>query len=161
MGWLRLVGSLKLQVSLVNEPYQRDNILQKRPMILRSLLIVASSYPCPTWRRNNKYHTLGWLRSVESIKLQVPFAKYCLFYRVLLHKRPIIVLPHVGQKNTKLLYSIDYQYLYGYWSLNCSKCVSVLQCIPECCSVLRGFAVYYGVLQCGWWLCIVLNCVSC
>jgi len=42
MGWLRLVGSLKLQVSFAKEPYKRDDILQKRPMILRSLLIVAT-----------------------------------------------------------------------------------------------------------------------
>ena len=30
MGWLWLVGSLKLQVSFAKEPYQRDDILQKR-----------------------------------------------------------------------------------------------------------------------------------
>ena len=42
MGWLRLVGSLKLQVSFAKEPYKRDDILQKRPIILRSLLIVAT-----------------------------------------------------------------------------------------------------------------------
>jgi len=30
MGWLRLVGSLKLQVSFAKEPYKRDDILQKR-----------------------------------------------------------------------------------------------------------------------------------
>jgi len=42
MGWLTLVGSLILWVSFAKEPYQRDYILQKRPMILRSLLIVAT-----------------------------------------------------------------------------------------------------------------------
>jgi len=44
MGWLRLVGSLKLQVSFAKEPYEREYILQKRPIILRSLLIVATPY---------------------------------------------------------------------------------------------------------------------
>jgi len=44
MRWLRLVGSLKLQVSFAKEPYNRDDILQKRPIILRSLLIVATPY---------------------------------------------------------------------------------------------------------------------
>jgi len=44
MGWLRLVDSLQLQVSFAKEPYKRDDILQKRPMNLRSLLIVATSY---------------------------------------------------------------------------------------------------------------------
>jgi len=44
MGWLRLVGSLKLQVSFAKEPYKRDYVLQKRPIILRRLLIVATPY---------------------------------------------------------------------------------------------------------------------
>jgi len=34
---------------------------------------------------------MGWLRLVGSIKLYVSFAEYCLFYRALLQKRPIIV----------------------------------------------------------------------
>jgi len=50
MGWLRIVGSLKLQVSfaeyslLQKSPMKRDYILQKRPIILRSLLTVATPY---------------------------------------------------------------------------------------------------------------------
>jgi len=44
MGWLRLVGSLKLQVSFAKEPYKRGNILQKRPIILRSLQIIVTPY---------------------------------------------------------------------------------------------------------------------
>jgi len=42
MGWLRLVGSLKLKVSFAKEPDATDYILQKKPIILRSLLIVAT-----------------------------------------------------------------------------------------------------------------------
>ena len=44
IGWLRLVGSLKLYVSFAKEPLKRDDILQKRLIILRSLLIVATPY---------------------------------------------------------------------------------------------------------------------
>ena len=44
MGWLRLVGSLKWEVSFAEEPYKRVYILQKRPITLRSLLIVATPY---------------------------------------------------------------------------------------------------------------------
>ena len=44
MGWLQLVRSLKVQVSFAKEPYKTDYILQKSPMILRSLLIVATPY---------------------------------------------------------------------------------------------------------------------
>jgi len=34
MGCLRLVGSLKFQVSFAKEPYKRDDILQKRPVMI-------------------------------------------------------------------------------------------------------------------------------
>jgi len=33
MGWLWLVGSIKWRVSFAKEPYKRDDILQKRPVI--------------------------------------------------------------------------------------------------------------------------------
>jgi len=42
--WLRLVGSLKTQVSFAKKPYKRDHILQQRPVFLRSLQIIAT--PC-------------------------------------------------------------------------------------------------------------------
>jgi len=44
MGWLRVGGSLNLYVTFAKEPYKKDDILQKRPIILRSLLIVATPY---------------------------------------------------------------------------------------------------------------------
>jgi len=46
MGWLRFVGSSKRKVSFAKEPYKRDYILQKSPVILISLLIVATPYEC-------------------------------------------------------------------------------------------------------------------
>ena len=42
MGWLQLVGSLKLQVSFAEYGLFYRSLLQKRPIILRSLLIVAT-----------------------------------------------------------------------------------------------------------------------
>jgi len=33
MGWLWLIGSIKLQVCFAKEPYKRDDILQKRLII--------------------------------------------------------------------------------------------------------------------------------
>jgi len=44
MGWLCLVGSIKWWVSFAKEPYRRDDILQKRPIILSILLTVATPY---------------------------------------------------------------------------------------------------------------------
>jgi len=45
MGWQRLVGSLKLQVSFAEYRLFYRALLQKRPTILRRLLIVATPYP--------------------------------------------------------------------------------------------------------------------
>jgi len=44
MGCLGLAGSLELYVSFAKEPYERDDILQKRLLILRSPRIVANPY---------------------------------------------------------------------------------------------------------------------
>jgi len=44
MGWLRLVGSIKFQVSFAEYHLFDRALLQKRPVILRSLLIVATPY---------------------------------------------------------------------------------------------------------------------
>jgi len=52
MRWLRLVGFLKLQVSFAEYRLFCRALLQKRLIILRSLLIVATPYMCaadPTW----------------------------------------------------------------------------------------------------------------
>ena len=46
MWWLRLVGSLKLQVSFAEYRLFNRALLQKRPKNLRSLLIVATPYQC-------------------------------------------------------------------------------------------------------------------
>ena len=32
IGWQRLIGSFKVQVSFAKEPYKRDHILQRRPI---------------------------------------------------------------------------------------------------------------------------------
>jgi len=42
MRGLRFVGSLKTYVSFAKEPYKRDYILQKRTIVVRSLLIIAT-----------------------------------------------------------------------------------------------------------------------
>ena len=73
MSWLRLVGSIKLYVFFAKEPYKRDCILQKRLMILSSLLTVATPYhaewvPSCIWVSHVTYlkascHTDEWVMS--------------------------------------------------------------------------------------------------
>jgi len=59
MGWLRLVGSLKLYVSFAKEPYKRDDILSK---VSTAVLVYSKS-------------SMGWLQLVGSLNLYVSFAK--------------------------------------------------------------------------------------
>ena len=44
MGWLQLVASLNLQISFAEYSLFHRALLQKRPIILRSLLIEATPY---------------------------------------------------------------------------------------------------------------------
>ena len=44
-----------------------------------------------TYQCDISHRSMGWLRSVGSIKLQVSFAEYRLFYKPLLQKRPVIL----------------------------------------------------------------------
>jgi len=71
MGWLVLAGFLKSYVSFAKEPYKRDDILQKRPMILRSLLIVAIPYLAKEPRGVNRVawsHRMPYLHRSFSTK---------------------------------------------------------------------------------------------
>ena len=65
MGWLRLVGSLKVQVSFAEYRLFYRALLQKRPTFLGSLLIVATSYH-NNERISHKYvgDTTAWMSHV-------------------------------------------------------------------------------------------------
>jgi len=54
MGWLQLVRSIKLYVSFTKEPCKRDNILQKRPIIVSILLTGATPYDLHVWVAQNE-----------------------------------------------------------------------------------------------------------
>ena len=55
MGWLRLVGSIKLQVSFVEYHLFYRALLQKRPIILSILLTKATPYHEYKWRHFISY----------------------------------------------------------------------------------------------------------
>jgi len=75
-GWLRLVGSFKLSVSVAEYCLLYRALLQQRLILWKSLLIVATPYA-----------------SVPRVylDLHVSFAEYRLLYRALLQKRPILL----------------------------------------------------------------------
>jgi len=64
MGWLQLVGSIRLQVFFAKEPYKRDDILPKRPIILSIVLTVATPH-----RFSHCFHTEEW--ALASVCLRV------------------------------------------------------------------------------------------
>ena len=72
LGRLRLVGSLKFHVSFAKEPYKRDYLLQKRPIIID----LFSPHIC--------CRGTGWRRCIGCLKVQVIFCKRATNYRALL-----------------------------------------------------------------------------
>ena len=75
-GWLRLVGSIKLHVSCAKEPYKRDAILPKRPIILSILLTVASAVHMVHMMRGMHIKPVTAIRTY--IKLVVAFSSMIL-----------------------------------------------------------------------------------
>jgi len=57
MGWLRLVGSLRLYVFFAEYRLFYRALLQKRPVTVRSLLIVATQYVYTRERERAKVRT--------------------------------------------------------------------------------------------------------
>ena len=105
MGWLRLVRSFKLQLFIAKEPYERDQILQKRTIILRSLLIVATSQQNP-WQEDIATNTniansrsqlqpneIGWHGILRYSQMQIGKHKQCTLSRS--------GGPQIDQSNTK------------------------------------------------------------
>jgi len=101
MGWLRLVGTLKLQVSFAKEPYKRNDILQKRPMIFRSLLSVANPYQI-FWVSSECLLSVFWVSSecllsvfwVSSECLEERHFPDCLILLVLRIKNGMVQISH-------------------------------------------------------------------
>ena len=92
--WLRLVGSLKSHVSFAKEPYKRDCILQKRPTILRSLIIVAT--PCMSTRNLIRCNT------TQNIHCTCTKQALHIHFSTLQHNTPAIHLLYICCTSTLL-----------------------------------------------------------
>jgi len=69
MGWLRLVGSLKWHVSFAEYRLFHRSLLHKRPIIWRSVLIVATPHvQCRQyrWSIDCVHELLNWLETLTS-----------------------------------------------------------------------------------------------
>jgi len=88
------VGEKACRLVFANWQYTRHSVVAS----VMCVDVWHGSFTWVTWRihmrhdsrRTVLHGTMGWLQSVGSIKLQVSFAEYCLFYRALLQKRPIV-----------------------------------------------------------------------
>jgi len=81
MEWLRSVGSLKLYVPFAKKPYKRDDILQKRPIILRSLLVVAT----PTIHIHICTSTHAYIQAQHVIQCRGMFLYICICIHIYKH----------------------------------------------------------------------------
>jgi len=110
MRWLTLGGPLQLYVTFAEYSLFYRALLQKRPVILRSLLVVATPYRLGPWDSNFS-----------------SFSVYSCSSAVLSGCRGIYFCLHKCKKNLCLF-------------PNVSSPSSVLQCVAVCCSVLQCVA---------------------
>jgi len=145
MGWLRLVGFLKLWVSFAKEPYKRDNILQKRPIILRSLLIVATPYLHLYVHECLRMHVRVYVYVCVCVCVCMCMINYTslvqnsLFYRALLQKRPIIL-------RSLLIMCVSDRSLTIHIYMNVCVCV----CVCYVCACVCVCVCTYVCMR-GWW----------
>jgi len=104
VGWLRFVGFLKWWVSFAKEPYKRDCILQKRPMILRSLLIVATPKTMQNIKAAQKIAARTLCTHSNHIQMKLEGGET--------HRMPYILRPFVFERNvfSNVLLLISYEF---------------------------------------------------
>jgi len=80
-------------------PHRKDHIIEENEDYVTEEITCIQIHIELRRKTHEQYHTgqihiehgMGWLRLVGSLKVQVSFAEYHLFYRALLQKRPIIL----------------------------------------------------------------------
>ena len=122
MGWLRLVGSLKLQVSFAEYSLFYRALLQERPIILRSLLIEATPY--------------------------------CHLHMRAYHELLIGTSTHVHSTNHLLAFEYVYILEITYWHLHMctyyNSPIGVWKCV-HCTNYLLAFEHVYTLLHITYW----------
>jgi len=100
MGWLRLAGSLRLQVSFAECSLFYRALLQKRPIILRSLLTEATPYQ--------------YISVCIYICIQIYMCAYKYIYIQMLLTLLVYVCTHIYAYKYMLLYAYTNIYAYKY-----------------------------------------------
>ena len=140
MGQLRLVGSIKVQVFWAEYRLFHRALLQKRPMTLRSLLIVATPY----------------IKKTMTICVYTPIYIYIYIYVYICKYTYIQVKEEEGEAQIDIKMavaeeeriSVILQAIRTHTSNpGIQVCWSVSQCVTACCRVLQFVAVWCSVLQ--------------
>jgi len=85
----RIVENDKRKIEMVmHELDEKKNQALKTTWTKVCVCVCARESECVCARARQE--DMGWLRLVSSLKIQVSFAEYRLFYRALFKKRPII-----------------------------------------------------------------------
>jgi len=170
MQWLRLVGSLKLQVSFAKERYKRDDILQKRPIIFAIQYSVARCFAvcCSVLQCIVMCCGVFWCVLVCRSVLQC--VEVCCSvlqgYQSMMEKgrgrntTHCNILQHTGKPLLQRCSALQCV------AVRCSawQCVAVrssaLQCVAVRCSALPCVAVRCSVSQCAAVRCSALQCAA-
>jgi len=161
MGWLRWVGCFKSEVFCAKEPYKRDYILQTRPIILRSLLIIGTPY----WKVSHVYCILLLhVMFLVAASLCVNTIVYlhmcvCAYARLLTHPQPHRhTLSCAYTTDTSTTPQFDtYTHSFLVWCVSfllmCFACIVPSQSrralASTCLSSLMGTAALYRVCSTG------------
>ena len=144
MGSLRLVGSLKLQVSFEEYRLFYRALLQKRPMILRSLLIEATPYHVHLgiyWYWHSFIRDIR-RRQRQRIRTRVATRNCCAFGGKI--EQPSKRARADGGGRGEVV-----ECRIGYAKRKELIWCSVVQCGAGWCSVVQGGAGWCSVVQCG------------
>ena len=141
MRWLRLVGSLKWYVSYVRYSLFYKALLQKRPIILCSLLIVATPYQI------SDYASLMFKRLQISVpdRLWVRFDPHRIWIVLPISLNFVIIKMHICRKPrtyvllTRRVYSIPYMCIC--WLRICA--LHILKLHTSICRYTHSVAVIY------------------
>jgi len=163
----QMVSTESLYVSFAKEPYERDDILHKRPVILRSLLIVATPPPILWILNAHKW----WIRNRYTQMVSISHAEVCCS---VLRCAKCVAATHCNTLQHTATHCNTLQHTYQHIThflqnprgitamsaVSLAVCCSVLQCVAVCCSALQCVAVCCTVLQCVAVCCSVLQCVA-
>jgi len=124
MGWLRLVGSIKLQVSFAEYSFFYRALLQKRPGVLRSLQVVATPYSIysshPVTQSITYCYSIYYITSLAAQFTTLSRCMYPIYY--IISRHVLNLLHHLATHFSSSRYSIYHMSSLTLLYLKSSRC---------------------------------------